>query len=258
MKVLMLTVAGLAIAGVASAATYNNAAQYAGTIGHGLRTGATSSGGAAAPAGAFWSEVQNTNTTAGFGNQQSAGNRVADNFTVGAGGWTINSIRFFGYQTGSSTTSTFTGLNYQIWSGRPGDAGSVVVFGNTTTNTLTGSSFSGDYRIFNNTPGNTRPIMNLDVSGGANLAAGTYWLDWQANGTLASGPWAPSITVLGANYAAGMNGRQLTTTGWADLLDAGSGTIHDLPFLIDYTAAPTPGAAAVFGIAGLAGLRRRR
>ena len=29
------------------------------------------------------------------------------------------------------------------------------------------------------------------------LPAGTYWLDWQTGGTLASGPWAPPVAILG-------------------------------------------------------------
>jgi hypothetical protein len=55
--------------------------------------------------------------TYGFGMQQSAGNSVADDFTV-TGNWNIESFEFFGYQTGSSTTSTFTGVFYRIWNGQ--------------------------------------------------------------------------------------------------------------------------------------------
>jgi len=51
--------------------------------------------------------------------QLSAGNRVADDFTITEGNWTIETITFFTYQTGSSTTSTITGVNLQIWDGPP-------------------------------------------------------------------------------------------------------------------------------------------
>ena len=59
-------------------------------------------------------------TTYGFGHQVTANNRVADDFTVPAGGWSIDDIVFFAYQTGSGQTSTITSVNYRIWDGVPG------------------------------------------------------------------------------------------------------------------------------------------
>jgi hypothetical protein len=41
-------------------------------------------------------------TTLGFGDQTSAGNSVAEDFTVTGTGWTISDIDFFGYQTGAT------------------------------------------------------------------------------------------------------------------------------------------------------------
>src|SRR4030065_1650125 len=46
----------------------------------------------------------------GFGNQITAGNAMADDFVVTGGGWTIDEITFFGYQTNSGKTSTFNDL----------------------------------------------------------------------------------------------------------------------------------------------------
>ncbi len=172
--------------------------------------------------------------TYGFGNQVSAGNRVADDFTVTGGGWFIETITFFGYQTGSSTTSTFTALNLRIWNGPPNDAGSSVVFGDTTTNRLASSTWTNIYRsIDTDLLGSTRPIMALVATVNTFLPAGTYWLDWQAAGTLASGPWAPPITILGQTNT-GSNAWQYTSTGWAALVD---GTFpQGLPFVIEGTA----------------------
>ncbi len=69
------------------------------------------------------------------------------------------------------------------------------------------------------------------------LPAGTYWLDWQAAGSLASGPWAPPVSILGQTGKPGANALQYTSTGWAALIDTGtSGTSNfpqDLPFLVD-------------------------
>jgi hypothetical protein len=61
----------------------------------------------------------------------------------------------------------------------------VVVFGDTTTNRLQSSTFSGVYRVGETTGGaNNRPIMENRISVGTTLAPGTYWLDWQTDGSL--------------------------------------------------------------------------
>lgn len=264
----LATVAGLAAAASASAVTlFNNGP---------LATGATTASGVAAPAGQQWSEVSArtsepgiSNTVAGF--SMNSAFRIADDFTVAAGGWTVNSIRVFGYVTGSAAgTNPFTaaGARLQIWNGRPGDVGSSVIFGDTTTNRLTTSGNTDMLRIFNTTtpppgtaPGTTRLIRFLDLNvGGLNLAAGTYWIDW---GVLGTAGFAPSITIPGQGNRPGDNGRQFNGTTWTDMVDAGNPAagadlIQDLPFIIDGVAIPAPGAAALLGLAGLAGARRRR
>lgn len=167
--------------------------------------------------------------TFGFGNQVSAGNRVADDFTVTGGGWLVQNITFFGYQTGSSTTSTFTAVNLRIWDGPPNDPNSNVVFGDTTTNRMTATGWSNIYRTLDTSLGATdRPIMANVTDINTFLPPGTYWVDWQANGTLASGPWAPPISILGQTTTG--NAMQFTTAGWADLVDVGP---QGLPFIIE-------------------------
>ncbi len=167
--------------------------------------------------------------TFGFGNQVSAGNRVADDFTVTGGGWFVNTITFFGYQTGSSTTSTFTAVNLRIWDGPPNDPNSNVVFGDTTTNRMTATGWSNIYRTLDTALSATdRPIMANVTDINTFLPPGTYWVDWQANGTLASGPWAPPISILGQTTTG--NAMQFTTAGWADLVDVGP---QGLPFIIE-------------------------
>jgi hypothetical protein len=66
------------------------------------------------------------------------------------------------------------------------------------------------------------------------LPQGTYWVDYQFTGSLASGPWAPPITILGQTTTG--NGLQYTSTAgvWAALIDTGTaGTPQGLPFIID-------------------------
>lgn len=171
--------------------------------------------------------------TIGFGHQIPFYNRVADDFVVD-GNWQIDSIVFFAYQTGSTTSSTFTAVNFRIWDNEPDVMGSNVVFGDTVTNRLTGTSFSNAYRITETTTGNTtRPIMKNVCAMGfpITLTAGTYWLDWATAGTLSSGPWAPPRTP--ANTAVTGNGKQRINLTWNNAVDGGTNTpAQGFPFII--------------------------
>lgn len=171
--------------------------------------------------------------TIGFGHQATAFNRVADDFTSTDCMWRIDSIVFFGYQTGSTTTSTFTGVNFRIWDSIPDAVGSNIVFGDTTTNRMTRTAWSNTYRVTETTSGNsTRPIMrNVCAVSGLILPAGTYWLDWSSTGSLASGPWANPRTPV--NVAVTGNGRQRVGSVWNNALDGGTGTpAQGFPFII--------------------------
>ncbi len=172
-------------------------------------------------------------TTIGLGVQQGANNRIADDFVVPASGWQINEISVYTYQTGSTTTSTITGLNLQIWDGNPSLAGSNIVFGDTTTNRLSSTAFTNIFRTTETTVlATNRPIMAATASGlSINLPAGTYWLDWQLNGSLASGPWAPPITILGQTVTG--NGLQSQAGVWAPAQDGGTMTAQGFPMTIN-------------------------
>ncbi|GAB4580555.1 MAG: hypothetical protein Fur0022_32970 [Anaerolineales bacterium] len=165
----------------------------------------------------------------GFGHSTTTGFRVADDFTVPAGGWTLNQVLFYAYQTGSSTTSTITTVNLRIWDGPP-NAGGNVIWGDTTTNVMSATTWSNIYRVLDTDLLNVqRPVMvNTVEVGGLFLPAGTYWLDWQTGGTLASGPWAPPVTILGSTGTG--NALQFDGAAWNPLVDTGAGTPQDLPF----------------------------
>jgi hypothetical protein len=181
------------------------------------------------------------NSTYGFGHAISSGFRVADNFTVPAGGWNISTITFYAYQTGSTTTSTINNVNLRIWDGQPG--ASNIVFGDTTTNRLASSTYSGIYRVLDtNLLASDRPIMADVVTVNTTLPAGTYWLDWQTGGTLGSGPWAPPVTILGQTAKPGSDGQQFnpTTGAWAPAVDTGAAATQDFPFLIEGAGATGP------------------
>ena len=93
----------------------------------------------------------------------------------------MTTITFYAYQTDSSTTSTITHVIVRIWDGPPAQPGSTVVFGDTTTNLLTNTLWSGIYRVTETTTGTAtnRPIMANIVNVNMHLDQGTYWLDWQ-------------------------------------------------------------------------------
>ena len=262
-----LAAAALSIAATASANLYSNAGGY-GSSAIGLSTGSTAANGAAAPAGFEWSELQSeggfTNNILGFGTgggTDPAGLRLADDFTVNAaGGWSITSISLFGYVTGSAAgTNPYSTVTLRIWNGRPGDAGSSVIFGDLSNliaqTTVTDTNI---YRIGGSAPGTARLVRQLSIDlTGLTLGQGTYWLDFST-----SGGFIPAITAAGLR-GGGVNGNavQQLPGGWSGVLDtglAGSGApaiAQDIPFIIN--GIPAPGALALLGVAGLVGRRRR-
>ncbi|TVQ33536.1 MAG: choice-of-anchor D domain-containing protein [Wenzhouxiangella sp.] len=155
--------------------------------------------------------------------------RMADDFVVDET-WLLDSFTFFVYQTGSPTTSTITGVNLRIWDGNPASGGTVI-FGDTSTNRLRTTAFTGIYRYSQTSFNNQRPIMSVvaDVAGLV-LEPGTYYVDVQFAGSSPSGPWLPPVTILGQNTTG--NAVQLTADGWAPFVDNGSLTAQGMPFEI--------------------------
>jgi len=174
--------------------------------------------------------------TLGAGHQFLLGYSMADDFTVtDTGGWDVQTITFFAYQTGSTTASTITGVYVQIWNGAP-NAGGSVIWGDLTTNRLASTAWANIYRVTDTTLTTTnRPVMADIATIGTTLAAGTYWLQWTTDGTLASGPWAPPITILGQTTTG--NALQYTTA-WAALTDTGTLTPQGMPFIIEGVVVP--------------------
>jgi hypothetical protein len=174
--------------------------------------------------------------TLGAGHQWALGYSMADDFVVtDAAGWQIDDITFFAYQTGSTTASTITGVYVAIWDGPP-NAGGTVVWGDQTTNRLLTTGWSNIYRVTDTTLTTTnRPVMENVATIGTTLAQGTYWVQWATDGTLASGPWAPPITINGQTTTG--NALQYTTA-WAAFTDTGTVTPQGLPFIINGSVVP--------------------
>jgi len=179
--------------------------------------------------GADESVVQTSLGLTVWGFTDSGSFRLADDFTLTKSA-RIDTIKFYAYQTGSTTTSTMTAVNLRIWDGTPDDPGSSVIFGDTTTNIMTDTTWTGIYRVTESSHGNTlRPIMENTVSVGIILNPGTYWLDWQTSGSLASGPFVPPITINGQTTTG--NALQYNGVSWAAVMDNSSG--QGFPFVIE-------------------------
>lgn len=206
-----------------------------------VSTGATTESGVAAPDGFTWSENQHdtgntteVNTALGFGATLApTGNRLADNFTVPAGQtWTITSVSVLGFVSGWTTLqSPFSGATLQIWDGRPGDVGSNVVFGDTTTDCLISSTPSNIYVIRNTvvqpvTQGFTRPLWTnkLSVSPSLTLGPGTYWIDFQATSFNNAAVFFRNVVAAGVRTQNDWNARQysIANNSWANILDTGA------------------------------------
>ena len=176
-------------------------------------------------------------STYGFGHQVYYGYMIADDFEVPVGEtWDIEQITFFAYQTNSGTASTITAVHFEIWDGVPGGGGSVI-FGDMTTNRMVSTGWTGVYRVtdYNSGVDTARPVMGDVCSpmGILQLTEGTYWLLWQTDGTLSSGPWAPPITITGQTATG--NALQYTTA-WAAALDGSYQ--QGFPFIIEGTRGP--------------------
>ncbi len=181
-----------------------------------------------------------TLSTYGVGHAVSSGFRVADNFTVPANTtWNIDSLVFFAYQTQPSApftnVSSITEVNVRIWDGIPGNGISTVVFGDSTTNLVAVSNWSGIYRTSSTDLTNEqRAIMRTTCeTGGWSLSPGTYWVDWQTGGSLTSGPWAPPVTIAGQTTTGDARQYSPTTTDWVNIVgDATNNNGQGMPFLV--------------------------
>ncbi len=179
----------------------------------------------------------------GFGHQLAQNNHVADDFTIPADSWTVDSIVFWAYQTNSGNASTINDVRYRIWDGSPDDPGSTVLFGDLTTNRLIATTWDNLYRVSETTSMTTaRPIMRNTASGGFTLPQGNYWIEWTTGGSLGSGPWAPPITINGMTTTG--NALQWLATSWAPVTDVGQ---QGFPFQL-YGTPPSTDPLATYGV----------
>ena len=136
---------------------------------------------------------------------------------------TLSEIEVYSYQTGSTTTSTFTGLYVQIYNGNP-KYGGTVVWGDADANIMTATAFTGCYRGSDEATTTTnRPIMSVTALGlDIQLEPGTYWVTYALTGTESNGPWTVPHAVPGIGNTG--NGVQYSpnSSDWLWLKDSGT------------------------------------
>jgi hypothetical protein len=238
-----------------STPVYNN--QYAGgapipAVGT-FVTGATTFNNIPAPSGTAWSEMQAESTTCGnttLGFNGSGTFRIADDFTL-TESTEVDQVVVYAYVTSTHPFSdSFTSATLQIWDGPPNNPASTVVFGDTTTDRLGATAFSGVYRQGATRTGGAmdilRPVMRIPMNVGATLAAGTYWLDWNVSGPV--GNFQIPATLVGSRTTPGANAIQWVqaNTAWQPIVDAGAAACtttnipQDMAFVILGSSGGTP------------------
>ena len=162
--------------------------------------------------------------TIGFSANGFAGAGLADDFTIPADtAWYVDEFIVYGYQTNSGLTSPYTAAYARVWSGTPGDPGSTIVFGDTFTNRMSSTQFSGIYRT-TQTIGfgsSARPVMEVQIDAGIILESGTYWLEYRLVTTNEQNNWSPPITILGQTTT-GNALQHGSGVGFYPLLDGGT------------------------------------
>ncbi len=171
----------------------------------------------------------------GYSHQVASGARVADDFTADDE-WTVEQVELFAYQTGAGPANpTITRANIRIWDGSPLVPGSRVLHGDSLTDLLVAAVWDTLYRTdeTNIATATDRAVYRLTCTiPGWTLAPGTYWIDWQVDGTLTSGPFVPPISIPGATHPPGANAVQFTSGSWHPVVDAGNQTPDDFKFVL--------------------------
>ena len=191
-----------------------------------------------------------------FGATSSATQTLADNFAVTGAPWSVQSLDFFGYQTGAAGF-TFTNVSWSILAGT--DINSAALVSSGTTNVTNGGLVG--YRVLSTALTLTNRAIyriNADIPD-LELAEGNYFVTFALAGTSASGPFVPPVAgTLGTGNAFF---KSSTGTSFFPVTDGGSLQPFDVPFSIQGSVIPEPSTYALMLAGGLsigAIVRRRR
>ena len=155
---------------------------------------------------------------------------IGDYFTVPTGDtWVFDTVILYGYQIGGTLVSPFTGAYLQVYKDGPPGIGGVSTWGDTTTNILVGTGFTGIYRVDTDASsggltGTERAIMYLKLYLAAppHLSAGTYWFQWSVSASGSGFGNCPPKVLPGRINPAGQDGRWDTAGAWSTIVDNGN------------------------------------
>ena len=258
MHTLSITLACLVSSGaLAQTPIYSNASSNPVLAALGRQS--TSLSGVAAPAGTVFHELQpggaaaeaNMLLGASCASESGGAFRLADNFVVPAGGWHLSAVTVYAFVPDAvGPVSPFAAANFRIWSGSPANTASQIVFGDSTTNRLSTAYSTNTYVIANSVvpvgtaPDTRRAVWAIRIAADIRLAPGTYWLDWQIEGTdITQQSFSPLAYVLAQRGPTTADAIQLAYSGisrtvtWLPLIDSGkpagaADKPQELPFIL--------------------------
>ncbi len=177
-----------------------------------------------APASCMASHVEYT----GWNNDRGYDFWVADAFTVPADStWAFDTVILYEVKYNTNPAYTFLNCNLQIYDAAPG-LGGHVIWGDTSTNLLCSTGFSGIYKVdtFSDRDGildSLQPIMymKLYLSPAVRLTAGAYWLSWSAAGPGTNIAYSPDKVLPGRVNPPGQMARGEYNGDWKYLDDSG-------------------------------------
>jgi hypothetical protein len=207
-----------------------------------------------------------TAATLGVGATQSALTAVADNFVVPAGGWDLDTLTVFAFQT-SQTTPTITDVYVNLWTAAPFSADSPPPLPDPLPQPVlaqplhlaAGPGTFVAHRESGSATSTVRPVFSYTVSldglpDGGHLSPGEYWIEWSMNGATSpsANVFAPLVTPR--TQAFDLNARLFNSPfsgsvrqwfeGREGFIDAANpGRPYALAFTLGGTALPEPVSA---------------
>lgn len=147
--------------------------------------------------------------------------------------FSIDSVGFWAYHTGSGFNSTYTEVRVMIYDGDPSNGGQLI-FGDSIASILSNTYFTGIMRASASSPlDSTRPIMRVlgEFFDPVVLQGGRpYWLVW--NFTAGGTPFFPPITVPGVISSGDAIQRSNSTFVWSLGNGGGVGFPAGAPFQV--------------------------